>query len=463
MDNKLKEKADKLTATFKSFDIEANVVNIIYGANVTRFELTAGTETKVSRLFQLKDEIMLEMAVPSLRMEAPVLGKSGEPCIAIEIPNDGFTPVMLKDLTETDEFKSSGPLTVVLGEDLNRRPVYCDISKMPHLLIAGSTGSGKSIWLQSVLSSILTHSSPEDVRMILVDTKVIEFYPYNGIPHLLLPVINDAGKAVSALNWAVTEMRRRHELFKKEQVRDIRSYNEKYKQGAAEHLPYILIVVDEFAELMMNHTGDTEMLIGKIAMLGRISGIHLIMATQRPSYDVITGDIKANIGSRIAFAVTSQVDSRAIIDRSGAEDLLGRGDMLYFPMSSPHSIRLQGAFVNEDEVERITDLLRKTYGANYDDEVAGNIESCELRLDPEAERRILSDTELFNAAVDKVFENGYASVSVLQRELGIGYPAAARLIDRLEKERIIGPFEDGKPRQILITEEEWNNRRNNNE
>ena len=205
MDNKLKEKADKLTATFKSFDIEANVVNIIYGANVTRFELTAGTGTKVSRLFQLKDEIMLEMAVPSLRMEAPVLGKSGEPCIAIEIPNDGFTPVMLKDLTETDEFKSSGPLTVVLGEDLNRRPVYCDISKMPHLLIAGSTGSGKSIWLQSVLSSILTHSSPEDVRMILVDTKVIEFYPYNGIPHLLLPVINDAGKAVSALNWAFQE------------------------------------------------------------------------------------------------------------------------------------------------------------------------------------------------------------------------------------------------------------------
>ena len=463
MDNKLKEKADKLTATFKSFDIEANVVNIICGANVTRFELTAGTGTKVSRLFQLKDEIMLEMAVPSLRMEAPVLGKSGEPCIAIEIPNDGFTPVMLKDLTETDEFKSSGPLTVVLGEDLNRRPVYCDISKMPHLLIAGSTGSGKSIWLQSVLSSILTHSSPEDVRMILVDTKVIELYPYNGIPHLLLPVINDAGKAVSALNWAVTEMRRRHELFEKEQVRDIRSYNEKYKQGAAEHLPYILIVVDEFAELMMNHAGDTEMLIGKIAMLGRISGIHLIMATQRPSYDVITGDIKANIGSRIAFAVTSQVDSKAIIDRNGAEDLLGMGDMLYFPMSSPHPIRLQGAFVNEDEVERITDYLRKTYGANYDDEVAGKIESCELRLGPEAERRILSYTELFNAAVDKVFENGYASVSVLQRELGIGYPAAARLIDRLEKEGIIGPFEDGKPRQILITEEEWNNRRNNNE
>lgn len=460
MDNKLKEKADKLTATFRSFDIEVNVINIIHGANVTRFELEVETGTKVSSIFHLRDELMLEMAVSRLRIEAPIPGRS---CIAVEIPNDGFTPVMLKDLTENEEFRSSGPLTVAIGEDLYRKPVYCDISKMPHLLIAGSTGSGKSIWLQSVLSSILTHSSPEDVRMILVDTKVIEFYPYNGIPHLLLPVINDAGKAVSALNWAVTEMRRRHELFEKKQVRDIRSYNEKYKQGAAEHLPYILIVVDEFAELMMNHAGDTEMLIGKIAMLGRISGIHLIMATQRPSCDVITGNIKANIGSRIAFAVCNKTESSAIIDESGAEDLLGMGDMLYFPMSSPRPIRMQGAFVNEDEVERITDYLKKTYGANYDDEVAGKIESCELRLDPEAERRILSDTELFNAAVDKVFENGYASVSVLQRELGIGYPAAARLIDRLEKDGIIGPFEDGKPRQILITEEEWNNRRNNNE
>lgn len=456
IDKKLREKAFKLEETFRSFGIEIKVIGITHGANVTRFECTVKTGTRISRIYHLQDELRLEMAVISLRIVAPVPGKS---CIAIEIPNEGYTPVRLKDLVETDEFKSSEPLTAALGEDLCGCPIYCDIAKMPHLLIAGAVGSGKQLCICSILASILMHSSPEDVRMILVDTHIIEFYTYNGIPHLLLPVINDPGKAVSALNWALTEMLRRYELFEKEHVRDIKGYNEKHKKGTDEHLPYILIVIDDISELMLNYSKEFERCISAIAARSRAAGIHIIMATQRPSCDVITGVVKANIGSRIAFAVINQTDSKSIIDESGAEKLLGRGDMLYCPMSAPYPIRAQGSLVREDEVDRIVDYLRKTYGAMYDDDVARLIETNEWSIVPEPNRRLVSDAELFNDAVEAVLDNGSASVSVIQRTLGIGYPAAARLIDMLEKEGIIAPFVGSKPRQILITEEEWKKRK----
>ena len=460
IEKKLKAKAHKLEEALKSFGINADVINITHGPSITRFELTLETGTKVSRVTNLQDDIMLAMAAISIRIEAPIPGKSA---IGIEIPNDVPTAVQLRGLVETKEFKASSPLTVALGRDIPGRPIYCDLAKMPHLMIAGSTGSGKSVCINSILTSIMVHSSPEEVRMILVDPKVVELSVYNGVPHLIMPVITDPKKAAGALNWAVIEMQRRYKLFEEGQIRDIKGFNEKYKNNPeVEHLPLILIVIDELAELMMVAAKEVETYISRLAALARAAGIHLLIATQRPSVDVITGVIKANIGSRIAFAVTSGVDSRTILDQYGAEKLLGKGDMLYAPMSAPQPVRGQGAFLKDAEVEAVVDYLKKQYGAMYDEAIIKDIDRVTAgEGQPQGgssggSSGGGSDTDdLFNQAVQTVIENGSASVSVLQRRLGIGYPRAARLVDELEKKKIIGPYEGSKPRKILITETEW--------
>ena len=461
LEKKLKAKAHKLEDALKSFGIVAEVVNITHGPSITRFELTLETGTKVSRVTNLQDDIMLAMAAISIRIEAPIPGKSA---IGIEIPNDVPTAVQLRGLVETKEFKAATPLTVALGRDIPGRPIYCDLAKMPHLMIAGSTGSGKSVCINSILTSILVHSSPEEVRMILVDPKVVELSVYNGVPHLIMPVITDPKKAAGALNWAVTEMQRRYKLFEEGQVRDIKGFNEKYKDDSqVEHLPLILIVIDELAELMMVAAKEVETYISRLAALARAAGIHLLIATQRPSVDVITGVIKANIGSRIAFAVTSGVDSRTILDSYGAEKLLGKGDMLYAPMSAPQPVRGQGAFLKDEEVEAVVDFLKKQYGAMYDETIIKDIDRVTAGEDQASGGSSSGGSsgggsgadDLFNQAVQTVIEYGSASVSVLQRRLGIGYPRAARLVDELEKKKIIGPFEGSKPRKILITETEW--------
>ena len=461
LERKLKAKAHTLEEALKSFGISAEVVNITHGPSITRFELTLETGTKVSRVTALQDDIMLAMAAVSIRIEAPIPGKRA---IGIEIPNDVPTAVQLRGLVETKDFKAATPLTVALGRDIPGRPIYCDLAKMPHLMIAGSTGSGKSVCINSILTSILVHSSPEEVRMILVDPKVVELSIYNGVPHLIMPVITDPKKAAGALNWAVIEMQRRYKLFEEGQVRDIKSFNEKYKNNPeVEHLPLVLFVIDELAELMMVASKEVETYISRLAALARAAGIHLLIATQRPSVDVITGVIKANIGSRIAFAVTSGVDSKTILDHVGAEKLLGKGDMLYAPMSAPQPIRGQGAFLSDNEVEAVVEYLKKTYGSMYDETIIKDIDRVTAGGDQASGASSGGSSggnsdgadDLFNQAVQTVIENGSASVSVLQRRLGIGYPRAARLVDELEKKHVIGPFEGSKPRKILITETEW--------
>ena len=461
LERKLKAKAHTLEEALKSFGISAEVVNITHGPSITRFELTLETGTKVSRVTALQDDIMLAMAAVSIRIEAPIPGKRA---IGIEIPNDVPTAVQLRGLVETKDFKAATPLTVALGRDIPGRPIYCDLAKMPHLMIAVLIGSCKSVCINSILTSILVHSSPEEVRMILVDPKVVELSIYNGVPHLIMPVITDPKKAAGALNWAVIEMQRRYKLFEEGQVRDIKSFNEKYKNNPeVEHLPLVLFVIDELAELMMVASKEVETYISRLAALARAAGIHLLIATQRPSVDVITGVIKANIGSRIAFAVTSGVDSKTILDHVGAEKLLGKGDMLYAPMSAPQPVRGQGAFLSDNEVEAVVEYLKKTYGSRYDETIIKDIDRVTAGGD-QAPGGAQSGSsggnndgadDLFNQAVQTVIENGSASVSVLQRRLGIGYPRAARLVDELEKKKVIGPFEGSKPRKILITETEW--------
>ena len=460
----LQANAKKLVDTLASFGInDTKVDNIIHGPSITRFELKIPSGTKVSRVTQLKDDIMLAMAAISIRIEAPIPGKSA---IGIELPNKKASAVQLRGLVENRDFKSAKePLLVALGRDIPGKPIYCDLSKMPHLMIAGSTGSGKSVCINSILTSILVHASPNDVRMILIDPKVVELSIYNGIPHLISPVITDCKKAAGALNWAVAEMQRRYKLFEYAQVRDIKSYNSKCVEAGEPYnkIPLILIVIDELAELMMVASKEVETYISRLAALARAAGIHLLIATQRPSVDVITGVIKANIGSRIAFAVTSGVDSRTILDQYGAEELLGKGDMFYKPMTAPQPVRGQGAFLEDSEVESIVDHLKKNYGPMYDEQIIKDIELASQDQEKgsssgssaSSDAGSISGDNLFEDAVETVLENGSASVSMLQRRLGVGYPRAARLIDELEKHKIIGPNEGSKPRKILITQTEW--------
>lgn len=456
-DTELREKAAKLETTLNSFGVKAEVKNITHGPAITRFELTIPAGVKVSKVMTLQDDIQLAMASMSIRIEAPIPGKSA---IGIEVPNDKTTAVHLRGLLGK-EFMDSSPLTVALGRDIPGKPILCDLAKMPHLMIAGSTGSGKSVCINSILMSILCKSSPEEVRLIMIDPKVVELTVYNGIPHLLMPVVTDPKKAANTLNWAVNEMNRRYQLFAERAVRDFKGYNEAVTYDGEKALPLILIVVDELADLMTVAAKEVEAHIARLAAMARAAGIHMIIATQRPSVDVITGVIKSNIPSRIAFAVSSGVDSRTILDSVGAEKLLGKGDMLYAPLSAPKPIRGQGAFVSDKEVETIVNYLKNNFGSNYDEEIISIIDSATSASasgggSSDSGSSVDSgDDSLFESAVDVVIEQGRASVSILQRRLGIGYPRAGKLIDELESRGIIGGFEGSKPRKVLITKTDW--------
>ena len=451
----LRDKAERLEMALKSFGVDAKVINITHGPAITRFELTIATGTKVSKVLSLQDDIQLAMAAQSVRIEAPIPGKSA---IGVEIPNDKTSVVNLRDLIDTSEYKKSTPLTVALGRDIPGRPIYCDLAKMPHLLIAGATGSGKSVCINSILVSILCHSTPNQVRMILIDPKVVELSVYNGIPHLYMPVVTKPKEAAATLAWAVNEMNDRYRKFADTGVRDISGYNEYLKMNGDTPLPLVLIVIDELADLMTVAAKEVENNISRLAAMARAAGLHLIIATQRPSVDVITGVIKANVPSRIAFAVSSGVDSRTILDSVGAEKLLGKGDMLYAPQSAPKPVRGQGAFLTDKEVETCVNYLKTNFGPNYNDEIRAaiaNAGSSESSGAGAADGGDSEDDDLLDKAAETVIEYGSASVSILQRRLGVGYPRAARLIDVLERKHIIGPFEGSKPRKVLITAAEW--------
>lgn len=437
----LLEKAKKIEETLRNFGIEAKVVQVTKGPAITRFELQPSAGVKVSRIVSLTDDLALSLAAPSVRIEAPIPGKSA---IGIEVPNEKITPVYLREVIDSKKFRSfKSELAIGLGKDIAGNIVIADLAKMPHLLIAGATGSGKSVCINSLIVSLLYKASPKQVKMILIDPKVVELNIYNGIPHLLTPVVTDPKKAAGVLNWAVQEMIRRYSLFADHGVRDIESYNEKYKE---ERLYKIVIIIDELSDLMMVSPAEVEEYIFRLAQMARAAGIHLVIATQRPSVDVITGVIKANIPSRISFAVSSQIDSRTILDMAGAEKLLGKGDMLFDPIGASKPIRVQGAFISEEEVEAVVNFLKENYSPHYE-EIKVEEKTNGKNLDEE-------EDELLEDAVSVILETGQASISLLQRKLRIGYARAARIIDQLEQKGIISGYDGAKPRQIILPREE---------
>jgi DNA segregation ATPase FtsK/SpoIIIE-like protein len=445
----------KLEQTLESFGVSAKVVHFTTGPTITRFELSPGPGVKVSKIVNLADDIALNLAAMGVRIEAPIPGKAA---IGIEIPNKETTPVLLRGLLESPEFQNAAsPLTAAMGRDIQGNPLLCELTKMPHLLIAGATGSGKSVCINSILMSILFKATPDQVKMIMVDPKVVELSVYNGIPHLLHPVVTDPKKAAGTLQWAVNEMVRRYSLFAGKSVRDIASYNASLgldPDEEEETLPLILLVIDELSDLMATTPTEVEDAIARLTAMARAAGIHLIIATQRPSVDVITGVIKANIPSRIAFAVASQIDSRTILDMAGAEKLLGKGDMLYYPQSAAKPIRGQGAFITDAEVERVITHLKSLHPSSYDQKVADAIQSSAVasgRKDKDKDNDDSDNDKLLPQALQICVETGYASVSLLQRRMTVGYPRAARLIDRMHELGYIGGFEGSKPRKVLIT------------
>lgn len=449
----LLENADKLEKTLLSFGVEAKILEVTKGPSVTRFELQPKAGIKVSKIVNLSDDIALGLAAKGVRIEAPIPGKSA---IGIEVPNKEQTPVFFREILESNEFKNNNyKVACALGKDITGKCIVTDISKMPHVLIAGATGSGKSVCINTLIVSVLYKYSPEDVKLLMVDPKVVELNVYNGIPHLLIPVVTDPKKAAAALNWAVNEMTRRYKLFADNGVRNVDSYNELVKKGVIDKkLPYIVIIIDELADLMMACPRDVEDYICRLAQMARAAGMHLVIATQRPSVDVITGLIKANVPSRISFAVSSQVDSRTILDSTGAEKLLGKGDMLFYPVGESKPKRVQGAFISEEEVENVVSFIK------------------DIKSDSKCESEILeyinsaSDTsiksnedcdELLDEAIKIVVETGQVSTSYLQRRLRIGFNRAARIVEELEKNRIISARDGNKPRQVLMSKEEFEN------
>ena len=449
-DDKSKKKvlknASLLEKTLSDFGVEAKVNQVTVGPTITRYELQPSPGVKVSKIVNLTDDIALSLAAKSIRIEAPIPGKSA---IGIEVPNEEAQMVTLREVLESDEFnKFESPLAMGLGKDIAGKPIIADIGKMPHLLIAGSTGSGKSVCVNTLINSILYKSNPDEVKFLLIDPKVVELANYNGIPHLLIPVVTDPKKAANALNWAVTEMNRRYKLFAESSVKDITSYNEK----SEEKLPKIVIIIDELADLMMVSANDVEDYICRLAQMARAAGMHLIVATQRPSVDVITGVIKANIPSRIAFAVSSQTDSRTILDMGGAEKLLGKGDMLFYPLGAAKPVRLQGAFISESESERVIDYVK----SQVKDEV--KYEECIVDSISKISKEQSSDVDEFlSEAIEFVVESGQASASMLQRKFKIGFNRAARLIDSMEERGIVGKSEGSKPRKVLISKQDLEN------
>ncbi len=450
--------AELLVQTLKEFGISAKVIDISRGPSVTRYELQPNAGVKISRITGLADDIALRLATTGVRIEAPIPNKAA---IGIEVPNKTRGSVCLRELIDSEDFAhQQSRLTVALGRDISGQVVTADLASMPHLLIAGTTGSGKSVCTNSMIQSILYHSSPEEVRMILIDPKQVEFSMYNGIPHLLVPVVTNPRKAAGALGWAVTEMINRYNTFTENNVRDIKSYNKLAKQSdTLQTMPLILIVIDELSDLMMAAGKEVEDAIVRLAQMARAAGMHLVIATQRPSVDVITGLIKANIPSRLALTVASAVDSRTILDAGGAEKLLGRGDMLFHPVGLPKPLRVQGCFVSDDEIADVVEFLKTSSASQYDEHVVEEINrQAEATEKPEAKDGGADDSdsdEMLPQAIEVVVEAGQASTSLLQRRLRVGYARAGRLIDEMEQRGIIGPHEGSKPRQVLISRQQW--------
>lgn len=444
----ISENAALLVETLQSFGVSAKIINTCQGPAVTRYELEPAAGVKVSKIVGLSDDIALKLAATGIRMEAPIPGKAA---IGIEVPNKDVTGVHLREVLESEEFlKAKSHLTVALGKDIAGQPIVADLSKMPHMLVAGATGSGKSVCINTLLTSILFKATPDEVKFILVDPKVVELSNYNGIPHLMTPVVTDAKKAAAALNWAVQEMERRYAVFAAAGVRDIKRYNETIEGPGT--LPLILIIIDELADLMMAAPVDVENAICRLAQKARAAGLHLVLATQRPSVDVITGTIKANIPSRISFAVSSQIDSRTILDMAGAEKLLGKGDMLFYPVGAAKPLRVQGAFISDSEVEELINYIKPELEPEYTEEIT-LYEPVQTDSGKEPEK---FDDELLEDAIRMVMETGQASASMLQRKFRIGYSRAGRLIDTMEEMKIVGPNMGSKPREILMSSDQIN-------
>lgn len=438
-----------LEQTLLNFGVKVQVVDFCQGPAITRFELQPAPGIKVSRIVGLADDIALSLAAPDVRIEAPVPGKA---VVGIEVPNDRVAPVYFREVIEDEAFtQAKSPLCFALGKDIGGEPVVADLARMPHLLIAGSTGSGKSVCMNALITSILFRARPDQVKFLMIDPKMVELSTYNGIPHLISPVIIDPKKATAALKWVVSEMENRYNLFAGSGARNIEGYNQKMLSLGQKPLPLIVVVIDELADLMMVASRDVEDAICRLAQMARAAGIHLVIATQRPSVDVITGIIKANIPSRIAFAVSSQVDSRTILDMAGAEKLLGRGDMLFYPTGVPKPQRVQGVFVSDGEIERLVTHLKAQGKPEYLDPISNFEGSKTAGLASE------EDDDLLPEAARIVITSGQASVSFIQRRLRVGYARAARLIDLLEEKGIVGGYEGSKPREVLISSEDWEN------
>lgn len=447
--------ATKLQKTLYSFGVSAKVENVSVGPAITRYELKPAEGVRVSKIANLADDIALNLAAETIRIEAPIPGKQA---VGIEVPNKENEIVALRDIIDCDEFKNhKSKLAFALGKDVAGNAVVTDIAKMPHVLIAGATGSGKSVCINTLISSIIYKAKPSEVKLVMVDPKVVELSVYNGIPHLLIPVVTDPKKAAGALAWAVQEMVNRYSLFASKNVRDIKGYNAALEgEGEGHKLPQIVIIIDELSDLMMVSPKDVEDSICRLAQMARAAGMHLVIATQRPSVDVITGIIKANIPSRIAFSVSSQVDSRTILDMAGAEKLLGKGDMLFYPAGAPKPTRIQGAFVSDKEVEKIVDFVKNNGEATYNDEILRQIENANS-TDKEIDSQDEDDNTdpLLMDAIDVVVETGQASTSFIQRRFKVGYARAGRIIDQMEERGIISGFQGSKPREVLMSKERW--------
>ena len=452
----LTDTATKLQKTLYSFGVSAKVENVSVGPAITRYELKPAEGVRVSKIANLADDIALNLAAETIRIEAPIPGKQA---VGIEVPNKEKESVHLREVLESDEFKNNkSKLTVALGRDVAGEIELADIAKMPHVLIAGATGSGKSVCINTIISSIIYNAKPSEVKLVMVDPKVVELSVYNGIPHLLIPVVTDPKKAAGALAWAVQEMDDRYNKFATKGVRDLKGYNKAIeKEGGVAKLPQIVIIIDELADLMMVAAKDVEEAICRLAQKARAAGMHLVIATQRPSVDVITGLIKANIPSRIAFAVSSQVDSRTILDTVGAEKLLGKGDMLYFPSGAPKPLRVQGAFVSDEEVEKIVAFIKKNGTAKYSEDILESIENNN-KSDKELAQEQSEEDEVdpfLNDAIETVVETGQASTSFIQRRFKVGYARAGRIIDQMEERGIISGYQGSKPREVLMSKERW--------
>lgn len=452
--SEMENTATRLIETLHSFGIESRIVNISRGPSVTRYELQPSAGVRISKITNLSDDIAMSLATAGVRIEAPIPNKAA---IGIEVPNRTTSMVSIRELVESSAFiNAKSKLTICLGKDIAGENTVTDIAKMPHGLIAGATGSGKSVCINSIIISLLYKSTPEEVKLLMIDPKVVELGVYNGIPHLLVPVVTDPRKAAGALGWAVTEMEKRYKIFAEHEVRNLQSYNQlAEKRDDLVKMPHIVIIVDELADLMMTAPNEVEEAICRIAQKARAAGMHLIIATQRPSVDVVTGLIKANIPTRIAFAVSSQVDSRTILDTGGAEKLMGRGDMLFYPVGAAKPTRVQGCFVSDDEVEAVVDYIKGDANAEYDADVISEIDRQAVKekqgKGAAADGEDAEGDPMFLQAVECVVEAGQASTSLLQRRLKLGYARAARIVDEMEQKGIVGPYEGSKPRQVLLS------------